>query len=783
AQARRAEPDRPFEELLPADGYGVYAELRRVGTLFEMGEMKMAMGAVRLIDADMAGLVEIAEFVNLHAELLADARLVVAGLATRRGLPSGLVALHLATPEAAAGFEPKYRAFLNNTAKQFNVAQPPPPRARRRQAAKPKPAAARLQVKRAGSWLIASDKPFTPARLRRAGEASLAESARFQSLRGRFASEQFFLYFETERAQEGWMLSAIQEQEERATARAAAPEAAPPLMTAETAPQVAPEAGPVAETRVVGESAVVAPSVAEPPASSAQAGERGEEEAAAREMEAAAAAAGEPEAAAADVPAEPARPTEEQLAARRLDGLMRNLWGGVPKWPGAVAAAVGLEGGTVALRVAVENRPDSALSLLPFLPNVISGAPVASDAAQVAPADGDVFFSASLDWGRIFDAMMGAARQRVGAADPAMPADAGVLAEEAGLGVGEDGKPVTAEESLAGIEKFFGFKIREDFLPALGGEVALSFPLETFSRTFRMNREEEEERDAEPGVLVLVSLNDPETVRRLLPRALALFGVARLGAQPASETREGVEIRDAGGFAYAFMGNYLVAGELKTVRHAADSFAAHRTLASTNAFRDATAWQARQKLVQAYVSDALMRHNIDDTKKRAEGSTDPVVLALLAQLEVTPEAASLASTNEGDVVLHELRLPLSLIKAFSAATMIGVKEAPVFGNEMAATMTLNSLRSAQEIFRGKEGRERFGTLEELLAEDLVEKSEFERTEYSFELHALGDRFEATATPKNYGKTGRRSFFLDQTGVIRGADHKGKPATAQDPPID
>jgi hypothetical protein len=44
-------------------------------------------------------------------------------------------------------------------------------------------------------------------------------------------------------------------------------------------------------------------------------------------------------------------------------------------------------------------------------------------------------------------------------------------------------------------------------------------------------------------------------------------------------------------------------------------------------------------------------------------------------------------------------------------------------------------------------------------------------------------FQLYATPMNYGVTGIRSFFIDQTGILRGADRGGFPARPTDPPID
>lgn len=45
------------------------------------------------------------------------------------------------------------------------------------------------------------------------------------------------------------------------------------------------------------------------------------------------------------------------------------------------------------------------------------------------------------------------------------------------------------------------------------------------------------------------------------------------------------------------------------------------------------------------------------------------------------------------------------------------------------------------------------------------------------------KFEVSATPEIYGKTGRRSFLLDTNGNIHGADHGGAAATVDDPAIE
>jgi hypothetical protein len=58
----------------------------------------------------------------------------------------------------------------------------------------------------------------------------------------------------------------------------------------------------------------------------------------------------------------------------------------------------------------------------------------------------------------------------------------------------------------------------------------------------------------------------------------------------------------------------------------------------------------------------------------------------------------------------------------------------------------------------------------------------ENSGYKFDLILTGDKYEVSAVPVEYGKTGNKSFFMDQSHVLRGGDRGGAAATASDPPI-
>ncbi|HEX8558781.1 MAG TPA: hypothetical protein VF668_11780 [Pyrinomonadaceae bacterium] len=769
--------------MLAADAYTAYAELRRLGALSQTEEVRSAVASLTLLGGDeVKPLIDFYRFISDNAEALGESRVVVAFMPSRAGLPQGVAAVEFESPEAAAAFEPKLRRLVGQQARQLKQAvglgNPAGAAARGGEDARQRGGAradADFALRRSGRWLVSADAPFTFKRLR-GGEddTTLAGSARFQSVRSRFANASFFVYVDTNVAQQAWALQTQRAQEQQQQ---------PPVVLA--APAEATTAGGGVDVATGPEPAAVAPSPEPTPEPMPEATpEPTPEESGAGEAPPNAEAAGvEP---AGESPTPEPEPSAEELAARGLSGVMRNLWGGVPRIPGAVAFGLGLDRGAVTLRVAVENTPDGAVAVIPFLPNVLSGAPVSAEAAAVAPADAELFVAGSLDWVGIYNSTLGAAS--VNAAGLVGSMSGG----EEGGGAGE--RQPTADETIAAVEKLFGFKFKEDLLPSLGAEVAFSMPLDAgdFSPLPRGARapaegegEKEEERDAEPGPLFYASLNNTAKMREILPRVFVALGFVSAGApQPAPEKRQGFEIRTLGasdGLSYAILGDFLVVGELRAVRHCVDKFASGGTLAASNAYRDATAWQARQKIVHLFLADTLFRRLGDETRRRSGASTDPVVLALLAQLEASEYApASYEATNEGDFLFHELRLPVSLVKSYSTAMAVQAKDAPVISGEFTAFYVLLRIAGAESSYKDEHKKGRYGTLEELTAEGLLEKDFLQDVGYTVEVSASGDRFEATATPKTYGKTGRRSFFVDETGKMRAADRKGERATASDP---
>jgi hypothetical protein len=73
-------------------------------------------------------------------------------------------------------------------------------------------------------------------------------------------------------------------------------------------------------------------------------------------------------------------------------------------------------------------------------------------------------------------------------------------------------------------------------------------------------------------------------------------------------------------------------------------------------------------------------------------------------------------------------------------------------------------------------------LEELVKAELLQEDTFKADNYKFSMTLTPEGFEVSAVPVEYGKTGKLSFFIDQSGVMRGGDHGGTAATASDDPV-
>jgi hypothetical protein len=219
----------------------------------------------------------------------------------------------------------------------------------------------------------------------------------------------------------------------------------------------------------------------------------------------------------------------------------------------------------------------------------------------------------------------------------------------------------------------------------------------------------------------------------------------------------------------------------KAVRHVVDSFLKQETLSSSIHFRNYTRWQPRQVLGQAYVSPALMEsYNVFARGASAEISEQ--LRDFLMLLSPLPQPVTYAASNEGLGPLHELHVPKNLVMLLVAGISGQPNESPMAANEAIARSVMQTLANAQATYQSTERSGRYGTLEELTKAGLISKELLENSAYKIELIVSNTHFEISAVPKEYGKTGKRSFFLDESSVMRAGDHGGGAATISDKPL-
>lgn len=130
-------------------------------------------------------------------------------------------------------------------------------------------------------------------------------------------------------------------------------------------------------------------------------------------------------------------------------------------------------------------------------------------------------------------------------------------------------------------------------------------------------------------------------------------------------------------------------------------------------------------------------------------------------------------------------VPIGIIAAIAIPNLLASRRA---ANEGSAMYVLRKISSAETEYQSN--RETYGTLEQLAADGLIdpELASGTRHGYRFKItvstagSSRAMAFEAVGVPLAYPSSGRRSFLIDETGVIREADNRGEDATRFDPPV-
>lgn len=113
---------------------------------------------------------------------------------------------------------------------------------------------------------------------------------------------------------------------------------------------------------------------------------------------------------------------------------------------------------------------------------------------------------------------------------------------------------------------------------------------------------------------------------------------------------------------------------------------------------------------------------------------------------------------------------------------------PIINNEKFTIQTLQTINSAQATFRATTTTGNYASFEQLKDENLISDAlatgEIYGYHFSITITEASPKrlagYQVTAVPLRYQRTGLRSFFIDETAFIRGADKRGAPANVGDP---
>jgi hypothetical protein len=276
-------------------------------------------------------------------------------------------------------------------------------------------------------------------------------------------------------------------------------------------------------------------------------------------------------------------------------------------------------------------------------------------------------------------------------------------------------------------------------------------------------------------------LRDKEGLRALMPKLIDALGFKGASGFAKTEKREDVEIVSyANILSYAFIGNFLVISpDPKNVNHVVDSYLKHETLSSDINFKNFTRWQPRQQQAQVYVSPALM----ESYKTLAAGPSMLVsdqTREFLSRLAVIAEPVTYSLSNEGTGPLHQLRVPKNLLLMAIAGMSGESNVSPEMQNERVTMGALYAIAMAEVNLKKEKGSH--ATLEDLISQKHVSREVLEGHGYKFYVTIVGEGFEAVAVPIEYGKSGKNSYFINDSLVLRAGDHGGGPASSADKPI-
>jgi hypothetical protein len=758
-----------FDTLIAADSFKIYGEVRSIGQLIQSNAANDVLEPIFRLGGPPTEFRNVVGWLRTHADDLMTSRMLVAAWPNLKDVPEVVIAIEFSSPEEATKLQSQLNGILSSVLPhlpQSAVKDEPQvsTKADREKAEKekkttpepnepPKPPPASTpayHLQRADSLLLITQRPFELKKLRPKGSKLLSEDANFRVAYNRFSSEPIFVYIDFD--------AITKEQEER-------------VKEMEEHQKKAEEEQKVLEEKLK----------AEPPPPA----EEGGEEEPGEEGEAMPEPTPPPGVltAVGATPTPETEPSESQKLESAFYGLRMFLFSNIPDLPSGVGIGFAPENESFELRVLLVDSPGETSDPIPIFGSIRFGAPISPESSRVLPASTELLVMMSIDYPQIHSRMsLMEVRESFLTVDASEPSSGELHATVGG--------PDELVAPLKTIEKLLKINIKDELLPVLGPELAISLPAAgslpfgppNLSPQPQPKNESGEATAVPTAPIVAISIRDREAVRQLMLKVLAGFGGKAAASLAQTERREDTELVSiANMFAYAFVGNFLVLSpDAAATRYVVDSYLKGETLSADPHFRNSTRWQPRQVQGQVYISPAMAESYKTWANSSSTHLTDDA-RNFITRLSANPQPITYSLSNDGLGALHELRVPKNIVTLAAAGMASAANPPEAARNERGAMYVLWRIASAQRQYKEKTGTS-YGSIEQLIETEILSKDAVEAAGYKIDFRMAADGFEVTAVPTEYGKTGKLSFFLDKSGVVRGADRGGAGASASDPPV-
>jgi hypothetical protein len=342
--------------------------------------------------------------------------------------------------------------------------------------------------------------------------------------------------------------------------------------------------------------------------------------------------------------------------------------------PYAIAMGGSLQGDAVTLRaLMLYNTNQSGGPFAGLFSSIASSARMGQPvAANFATTDADLFVDMMIDWDKLFEAIESVFGMIAGAQSNSSLQSGGAQ----------------SADMFAMAEAALGFSIKNDLLPTLGNEMALSlsgFERFLFSATRPASsgqRTTVPTRPQMPRFMLMVALKDPAGFEKLIGRFINKQGAAT--TQLARASYRGATINSNRDVAYTISGGFfIISGSATDIRRALDARALGTSLASTAEFREAVG-SSQQAMMQAYLSRSISSKIFESISTEIVKSNAELKDYVTSAAQ-TRSAIGLTITPDPDGLMMEMRAPTNMAFIALAAmasnkpASYGITSAPASG--------------------------------------------------------------------------------------------------------